>query len=433
MDEHRFVVLVVHRRGGKTVMSVNRLINAATAATVRPNARFGYIAPLLKQAKMVAWDILKQYCEPIRAAGLCTYNESELRVDFWNGSRIRLFGADNPDSIRGAYFDGVVLDEVAQMPPELWTEVVRPMLADRKGWAVFIGTPKGINLFSERYEFAVSGQDKDWAGVLLTVYDTDALDPEEIEATRGSVSERAFRQEFMCDFGAANDEVLITLDIVRNAQKRVIPALDSLVGVPRIMGVDVARFGGDRSVIAKRQGPLLPYPMIFEGLDNMELADQVARQWIAWEPDAVMIDGGRGEGVIDRLRQLGFSPVEVHSAGRAQNEHYANKRAEMWDRMREWVDKEAVLPQGKDLIIDMCGLEYSFNKSNRMQLERKEDLKKRGMPSPDLADAIALTHAFDVGSSLVQIRRHASDHGLPLTFNTTTDMAKTDYDVFAEM
>src|SRR5690606_12599387 len=111
-----------------------------------PNPRFAYIAPLYTQAKDVAWTYLKQFtfCSP----GVAT-NESELRVDLPNGGRVRLYGAENYDRLRGVYFDGVIMDEYADMDPRVWPEVVRPALSDRKGHATFIGTPKGRNGFYE--------------------------------------------------------------------------------------------------------------------------------------------------------------------------------------------------------------------------------------------------------------------------------------------
>ena len=108
----------------------------------KPEGRYAFIFPQRNQAKDTAWRYLRRYAEPLLAK---PPNESELRVDLVNGSMIRLYGADNPDALRGPYLDGVVLDEFADMKPEVCHEVVRPMLADRRGWATFIGTPKGKN------------------------------------------------------------------------------------------------------------------------------------------------------------------------------------------------------------------------------------------------------------------------------------------------
>ncbi len=146
----RFNVLVAHRRFGKTVFCINELI-AKAAANRHAEPRYGYVAPLLAQAKDVAWHYLKRFTAPIPGISV---SETELWVDLPNGARIRLYGADNADRLRGLYFDGIVLDEYAQMSPRVWPEIIRPMLADRAGWALFIGTPMGRNHFCALYEQA---------------------------------------------------------------------------------------------------------------------------------------------------------------------------------------------------------------------------------------------------------------------------------------
>jgi phage terminase large subunit len=126
--EQRWSVLVCHRRAGKTVATLNDLIRGAVNEC-KPEGRYAFIFPQRNQAKDTAWRYLRRYAEPLLAK---PPNESELRVDLVNGSMIRLYGADNPDALRGPYLDGVVLDEFADMKPEVWHEVVRPMLADRR-------------------------------------------------------------------------------------------------------------------------------------------------------------------------------------------------------------------------------------------------------------------------------------------------------------
>src|SRR5260221_9567940 len=143
MTTHRFGAVVCHRRFGKTVAAVNHLQRAALLCE-KPRPRFAYLAPTYTQGKAIAWDYIKHYAGPIPGH---VVNESELRVDYPNGGQLRIFGADNPDSLRGLYFDGIVLDEHGLMPPRTFGEVVRPTLSDRAGWALFIGTPNGKNAF----------------------------------------------------------------------------------------------------------------------------------------------------------------------------------------------------------------------------------------------------------------------------------------------
>ncbi len=193
----RFNVLVAHRRFGKTVFCINELI-AKAAANTRPEPRYAYVAPLLTQAKDVAWEYLKRYTAPIPGAAA---HESELRVDLPGGGRIRLYGADNADRLRGLYFDGVVLDEYALMHPRIWPEVIRPALTDRGGWAIFIGTPMGRNQFSALYQAAQ--YQPDWLAVRFRASETAVIPAAELETARRSMSEEQFAQEFECSFDAA--------------------------------------------------------------------------------------------------------------------------------------------------------------------------------------------------------------------------------------
>jgi phage terminase large subunit len=140
MRTQRWTAMAAHRRAGKTVACINDLMaRALTCRRQDPPPLYAYVAPYLAQAKEIAWGYLVAATEPARK----NKNESELWVELINGARIRLHGADNPDRLRGAYLDGVVLDEFADMRPSVWGEVIRPMLADYGGWATFIGTPKG--------------------------------------------------------------------------------------------------------------------------------------------------------------------------------------------------------------------------------------------------------------------------------------------------
>ena len=191
----RFNVLVAHRRFGKTVFCINETIDQALRCS-KPNPRYAYIAPLYKQAKSVAWDYLKQYTRPIPGT---VFNEAELRADLPNGARIQLFGADNPDALRGIYLDGVVMDEYAQMNARLWPQVVRPALSDRLGWAVFIGTPQGHNAFHELYQNA----DETWHKAMYKASETGIVIQEELDAARKDMSPEEYEQEFECSWQAA--------------------------------------------------------------------------------------------------------------------------------------------------------------------------------------------------------------------------------------
>lgn len=194
----RWSVIVAHRRCGKTVACVMDLIDRALRTT-KKNARYAYISPYYVQSKQVAWMYFKQFSYPVDGT---TFNEGELRVNFINGSQIQLAGADNYDRLRGQYFDGVILDEYADMSPFAWSEVIRPALADRRGFAVFIGTPKGRNSFFDLFEKAEANP-KEWFSLKLKASQTGILEASELDAARLDMTPEQFAQEFECSFDAA--------------------------------------------------------------------------------------------------------------------------------------------------------------------------------------------------------------------------------------
>ena len=389
----RFVVLALHRRAGKTELALKKLLDAAVKNRLELPLYF-YVAPYLKQAKLIAWARLKQMVSPLIKVGAVEVNESELYIKLsTNGAVIRIFGADNPDAMRGVRLDGAVMDEVAQMKPEVWEEIIQPALSDRRGWAWFIGTPKGINLFSELF-FAASQRDG-WESARYTVYETEAIDADEVARLREAMSESAFAREYLCDFSAAGDDQVNSLTDVEDAARRYHPA-KSQDYAPRIIGVDPARFGDDRSVIIRRQGLQAFDPVIYRGIDNMALAGHVASMIDEWRPDAVFVDAGAGSGVIDRLRQVGHDVVEVNFGGKPSDALYLNKRAEMWFLLRDWIRAGGAIPNDTGLKQDLAAPIYWYDSANRIQLEPKEAIKKRGLPSPDIADALALTFAYPV-------------------------------------
>ena len=195
LEGKRFAVVVAHRRFGKTVAALNHLIREAVL-NEKETPRYAYIAPTYGQAKRVAWDYLVKYTTPLGG----TNNISELRVDFW-GRRIQLYGSDNPDSLRGQYFDGVIIDEVGDQNPKIWTDIVRPALTDRKGWCLFIGTPKGHNHFKELRDRAE--KEEGWGLLEFKASETGVVDDVELKAAKNEMGEDKYRQEFECSFDAA--------------------------------------------------------------------------------------------------------------------------------------------------------------------------------------------------------------------------------------
>jgi len=194
VKENRWTVAVAHRRMGKTVAAINQLIHSALKCE-KKSPQFAYIAPTYGQAKRIAWNYLVDYTRPLGG----TANVSELRVDFM-GRRISLYGADNPDSIRGIYLDGVVIDEIGDVHPSLFTEVIRPALSDRLGWALFIGTPKGANHFKELRDFADDSSNDGWTLREFKASETGLIPEAELKDARKAMGDNKYQQEFEVSF-----------------------------------------------------------------------------------------------------------------------------------------------------------------------------------------------------------------------------------------
>lgn len=405
--QKRYTVLAVHRRAGKTTLAVAELVLKALKTT----GLYAYIAPELKQARLIAWDVLKDMCRQFEgiivkdAHGnrlpMTVVHETEPYIQFGTGARIMLFGADKPDRLRGAKLAGAIIDEVAQMPRELWTEIVRPALMDSKGWALFIGTPKGLNLFSELYEYG--NRFDDWASAKFTCYETGALDPDEIEAYKREVSEEEFRREMLCDFTASASNQLISLFTAQQAAHKSINP-NFLGHTPLVLGVDVARYGDDRSVLCFRQGLLAEAPIVYSQIDTYSLAQAVKRHCDERRPQAVFVDGtGVGGGVVDNLMSMGVHCYDINFGKSAIDKLYVNKRTEMWCKMARWLERGGILPNVPDLIQEIALPTYEVNERMQKVLESKKDLRERTGKSPDCGDALALTFAEDVTSEPEQL------------------------------
>lgn len=200
-SDKRFSLTVAHRRAGKTVARINKLIREA-AMCRKPNPRFGYLAPYFVQAKDIAWSYLKEYAAPIIEHG-GKVNESELSLTFGhNGAVIRLYGADNAERMRGLYFDGLAADEAQDIRPSVLTQIILPALADRKGWLDLSGTPKGWgNLLGQTYQR--TRDDPEWFVQVLKASQTGLIDEAELRQLRASMPENEYLQEFECSFDAA--------------------------------------------------------------------------------------------------------------------------------------------------------------------------------------------------------------------------------------
>lgn len=235
-------------------------------------------------------------------------------------------------------------------------------------------------------------------------------DNQKIDSRTAKMTNKAKIQEWLEDYGEDSDffRVRVRGEFPRSGSNQFIPtdAVDKSIeytaqgydDLPRIVAVDVARFGDDQTVIGCRQGRKV-YPLDkYRGLDTMQTAARVAEKIDQFGPDIVFIDGGGvGGGVIDRLRQLGHDIVEINFGGEPRNKkQYANKRAEMFGDLRDALKAGLDIPNDAELHDDLIAIEYGFNAKQQIQLEKKEDMKKRGLASPDCGDTLALMFADNV-------------------------------------
>ena len=388
---------VWHRRAGKDATALNYTAKSAFERV----GTYWHLLPEQRQARKVIWNGLDKqgrrfidqaFPPEVRAKK----REDEMLMELVNGSLWQLAGADNYNSLVGSNVVGVVFSEWSLTDPAAW-DYIRPILAENNGWAWFIYTPRGKNHGYQTLQRALKSQR--WFAEVLTAEDTGAITKAAIEQEAADgMSDALIRQEFYCSFEAPNDVQFINPNVVKAAQDRAarVGGKDA-----KVIGVDVARFGDDRTVIVERQGHKVLGIYKYAKLDTMKTAGLVADRISAFNPVSVFIDGvGVGGGVVDRLTQLGHTIIEVNGGASANDEdRWYNKRAECWGRMRDWLAHRGDIPANEtELEFDLIGPSYTYDPKNRVQLEKKEKMKERGLASPDIGDALALTFAEHVGN-----------------------------------
>lgn len=389
----RFACIVAHRRAGKTVAALMDTIHRALKNSTG-NARYAFCGPTYSQIKDVVWLYLRQYAALLPNSRI---NEAELSVRLFNGATIRLYSLDSTayDRMRGIFLDGCTIDEYADCDPRALDEVIRPALSDRQGWLTLIGTSKGRDAFWKAYKRAI--KDPQWFALKLPASLTGAIIPAELDDMQRSMGVNEYARELECSFEAEGYDQLIPGWMVEEAIQREVPRDPA---APVVIGLDVARFGDDRTVLVVREGDRLVDGRIWKNRDLMVTAAETANIATRFKARMIYVDGiGVGGGVIDRLRHLGHTNVEdVNVARRASDDRkFANLRAECYLRLRDWLrDRGRIHPDfpfTKELEDDLTGVAYLYDQRGRMLIESKEELKKRGLPSPDTADALALTFA----------------------------------------
>jgi len=309
----RFRVVVAHRRAGKTVAGLNELIRACFRCP-HPNPHFAYIGPFLGQAKDTTWAYLKRFASAVPGT---TFNESELRCDFPNGARIRVYGADNHPALRGHYFDGVVCDEFGDWDSAAWLETIRPALADRKGWAAFPGTPRGRNAFYDLRERARRGE-AGWQLWELKASESGILPESELADALKDMGQTAYDREFEISFDAPVEGAYYGREmaqLVTDKRIRAVP-VDPLVTVDTAwdLGIDDATaiwFVQD----VGRERRLIDYLEVTgEGLPDIvrRLEEKNYRYRRHILPQDVQVrELGTGKSRIETLRSLGLNAIDI--------------------------------------------------------------------------------------------------------------------------
>lgn len=313
----------------------------------------------------------------------------------------------NTEAFAGLHNQGkriiVVFDEASAIPDAIW-ETTEGALTDRDTeilWCAFGNPTRNAGRFRDCFQrFRHRWRHR------------------QIDSRRVRLTNKAQLAQWVADYGEDSDFVRVRVkgqfpragsmqfigsDLIAAAQVTPVQVFrhDALV-----LGVDVARFGDDESVIFARKGRdarSVP-PIRLRNVDTMTLAGRVAEEARRLKADAIFVDeGGVGAGVVDRLRQLGLDVIGVQFGAKAdglsftgEHERYANKRAELYGQLRQALKAGLALPDLADLTTDLTAIEYGFNARDEIQLEKKEQMKARGLASPDLADALALTYAYPV-------------------------------------
>lgn len=399
----RAFVLVVARQQGKTEWALRTL----QAAALFTHGHYAYIAPMRQTAKAVAWSRLKALVARIPQVEI---KEADLVVRFpcpgnpSEYSSIGLYGASDDEtgsSVRGLSITGAVLDEVAQMPWDFIQSAFLPtQTAIEKPWFIAIGTARGqADSLYELYRQAASTPN--WASMKVPVTESGALSPARIAEIKAMTSENAWLREYLCSFEVGTEDQLIRTEHALAAAQRTVGELerrDLAQNYPLVMGVDIG-LQRDRSVLALRQGSAVLDIITLDKPTVQELAFRIMSIVREREVDGLFVDAGSaGHAVCDVLRALGLRPVEVQFGERPNaGDIYLNKRAEMYDLMRAWIERsDASIPNGHELHREITATRFKLTPANKLALEPKDEVKKRIGVSPDQADAIALTFAANL-------------------------------------
>lgn len=256
----------------------------------------------------------------------------------------------------------------------------------------------------------------------MSCLDSELVEEGYIESMKREYGEESdvYAVRVLGQFPLATSNQFIPSNVARAAAGKHLRE-DEYAWAPAVLGVDVARFGNDKSVVVLRKGLYSRVLNVESKIDTVQLAGIVTTVARTHGVRAIFVDdNGVGAGVTDRLRSVGYEPYPVQFGGKAGSAHYLNKRAECWGLMKAWLQSGAAIPNDEKLLAELTSPQFSFTASNKLQLERKDDMKKRGLDSPDIADALALTFASPIGETAIAVGAASGPA-----------MAKSEYNPFA--
>ena len=322
------------------------------------------------------------------------------RPKMWFGDFVT-WSAEKTEAFQGLHNEGkrilLIFDEASAIDDRIW-EVAEGALTDANTeiiWLAFGNPTQNTGRFRECF-----GRFKHrWKTFQIDSRTVEGTNKEQIEKWIADYGEDSdfVRVRVRGEFPRAGSSQFIASDIVAACRKYRAEGYETL---PKILSVDVARFGDDQTVIGCRQGRKSQILGKYRGKDTVWVAEETIRIMQEQNPDATVIDGdGIGAGVVDHIKHRGFGTrlFEFHGGASANDgAAYFNRRAEVWGAMRDWLGANAEIPDDPELDSDLTGIEYGFGPKGQLQLEKKEDMKKRGLSSPDIGDCIAMTFAVNV-------------------------------------
>ena len=312
--------------------------------------------------------------------------------------------AETPEALAGVHSENVLLvvDEASGVPEKVF-EAAAGSMSGHSATTILLSNPTRSSgtFFESQTRLASTWWTRRWSCVESPLVSEEFVD--EMRARYGEDS-NAFRIRVLGEFPMADDDTIIPFHLADSAIKRDIEIPED---TKPIWGLDVARFGADKTALCKRYGNVVTEITSWQGLDLMQTVGRVMAEYEglspSMRPSEILVDSiGVGGGVVDRLRELG-APVRGINVGEApaMGNTYMNLRAELWFKTKGWLeDRSCKLPNDDQLLAELTSIRYAFTPGGKMKAESKDDMRKRGLKSPDLADALCLTMASDAATAL---------------------------------